>query len=138
MLGSLFYLNGTNRDINATQEITRDQTTGMLDGSVTVDHRLLTESGRKEIIQDHKDVANAVKDTVAVVDGIIESRDFIKNYESSTQNMTIDEKNTLDNLLRSLQVESKDNTVIPPFLIELMGRKSKALLFFKNRWTTIY
>ena len=100
----------TNRDINNAQEITRDQTTGMLDGSVTVDHRLLTDDGRKEIIQDHKDVANAVKDTVAVVDGIIESRDFIKNYESSTQNMTIDEKNTLDNLLQSLQVESKDNT----------------------------
>ncbi len=30
------------------------------------------------------------------------------------------------------------NRVIPPFLIELMGRKSKALLLFKNRWTTIY
>jgi hypothetical protein len=30
------------------------------------------------------------------------------------------------------------NMVIPPFLIELMGRKSKALLLFKNRWTTIY
>ena len=29
-------------------------------------------------------------------------------------------------------------TVTPPFLIELMGRKSKALLLFKNRWTTIY
>ncbi len=100
----------TNRDINNTQEITRDQTTGMLDGSVTVDHRLLTEDGRKEIIQDHKDVANAIKDTVAIVEGIIESRDFIKNYESSTQNMTIDEKNTLDNLLQSFQAGSKDNT----------------------------
>ena len=29
-------------------------------------------------------------------------------------------------------------TVTPPFLIELMGRKSKSLLLFKNRWTTIY
>ena len=38
-------------DISIIQEITRDQTTGMLDGSVTVDHRLLTESGRAEIIQ---------------------------------------------------------------------------------------
>lgn len=46
----------TNRDINNTQEITRDQTTGMLDGSVTVDHRLLTESGRTEIIQQQKDL----------------------------------------------------------------------------------
>ncbi|QTD65189.1 HNH endonuclease [Acinetobacter towneri] len=46
----------TNRDINNTQEITRDQTTGMLDGSVTVDHRLLTENGRAEIIQQQKDI----------------------------------------------------------------------------------
>lgn len=46
----------TNRDINNTQEITRDQVTGMLDGSVTVDHRLLTESGRAEIIQEQKDL----------------------------------------------------------------------------------
>ena len=29
------------------------------------------------------------------------------------------------------------NPVIPPFLIELMGRKSEGLLLFKNRWTTI-
>lgn len=46
----------TNRYINNTQEITRDQTTGMLDGSVTVDHRLLTESGRAEIIKEQKDL----------------------------------------------------------------------------------
>ncbi|RZG78532.1 filamentous hemagglutinin N-terminal domain-containing protein [Acinetobacter sp. WCHAc060033] len=46
----------TNRDINNTQEITRDQTTGMLDGSVTIDHRLLTEDGRKQIIQEQKDL----------------------------------------------------------------------------------
>ncbi|EPR84353.1 hypothetical protein L289_1474 [Acinetobacter gerneri DSM 14967 = CIP 107464 = MTCC 9824] len=47
---------GTNRDINQNQEITRDQVTGMLDGSVTVDHRLLTESGRAEIIQEQKNL----------------------------------------------------------------------------------
>ena len=46
----------TNRDINATQEITRDQTTGMLDGSVTVDHRLLSKDGRAEIVQEQKDL----------------------------------------------------------------------------------
>ena len=32
----------------------------------------------------------------------------------------------------------ESDRVTPPFLIELMGRKSKALLLFKNRWTTIY
>jgi len=46
----------TNRDINNTQEITRDQVTGMLNGSVTVDHRLLTESGREQIIKEQKDL----------------------------------------------------------------------------------
>ncbi|WP_406626440.1 hemagglutinin repeat-containing protein [Acinetobacter soli] len=45
----------TNRDINNTQEITRDQTTGMLNGSVTVDHRLLSESGRAEIVKEQKE-----------------------------------------------------------------------------------
>ncbi|MEB3755222.1 hypothetical protein, partial [Acinetobacter sp. MD2(2019)] len=47
---------GTNRNINNTQEITRDQTTGMLNGSVTVDHRLLTERGRAEIVKEQKDI----------------------------------------------------------------------------------
>lgn len=46
----------TNRDINNTQEITRDQTTGMLNGSVTVDHRLLSESGRAEIVKEQKEL----------------------------------------------------------------------------------
>ncbi|MGP3305026.1 ESPR-type extended signal peptide-containing protein [Acinetobacter baumannii] len=45
-----------NRDVNNSQEITRDQTTGMLNGSVTVDHRLLSESGRAEIVQQQKDL----------------------------------------------------------------------------------
>lgn len=46
----------TNRDIINTQEITGDQTTGMLDGSVTVDHRLLTESGREQTIKEQTDL----------------------------------------------------------------------------------
>ena len=46
----------SNRDINNTQEITRDQVTGLLNGSVTVDNRLLTESGRAQIIQEQKDL----------------------------------------------------------------------------------
>lgn len=46
----------TNRDINKIQEITRDQATGLLNGSVTVDNRLLTESGRAQIIQEQKNL----------------------------------------------------------------------------------
>ena len=51
----------SNRDINNTQEITRDQVTGMLDGSVTVDHRILSESGRAQIIQVQKDISEYLK-----------------------------------------------------------------------------
>src|SRR5690606_1998582 len=42
-------LTNTNRDINNTQEITLDQQTAGLDATVTVDHRLLSEDGRKDI-----------------------------------------------------------------------------------------
>ena len=35
-------------------------------------------------------------------------------------------------------INQMNDMVTPPFLIELMGRKSKSLLLFKNRWTTIY
>ena len=45
------------------------------------------------------------------------------------------EGNTLTLLETKVVLEGM---VIPPFVIELMGRKSKALLLFKNRWTTIY
>ena len=46
---------------------------------------------------------------------------------------------TLDDISQNRQPkEERYGRVIPPFLIELMGRKSKALLLFKNRWTTIY
>ena len=54
----------SNRDINNTQEITRDQVTGMLDGSVTVDHRILTESGRAQIIQEQKDLPENFRQSV--------------------------------------------------------------------------
>ncbi|WP_325776080.1 hemagglutinin repeat-containing protein [Acinetobacter pollinis] len=46
----------TNRDIQHTQETTRDQTTGLLNGQVTVDHRLFTADGRAQIIQEQKDL----------------------------------------------------------------------------------
>ncbi|WP_308469276.1 hemagglutinin repeat-containing protein, partial [Acinetobacter guillouiae] len=46
----------SNRDINNTQEITRDQVTGLLNGSVTLDNRLLTENGRTEIVKQQKDL----------------------------------------------------------------------------------
>lgn len=46
-----------NRDINNSQEITKDQERGGLDANVTVDHRLVTEEGRQDIAQDIQDTA---------------------------------------------------------------------------------
>ncbi|MEG2269128.1 MAG: AHH domain-containing protein, partial [Acinetobacter sp.] len=108
----------TSRDINNTQEITRDQTTGMLDGSVTVDHRLLTESGRAEIIHEQKEIVEQLNQVIegtqtvsqAVKDGILAAR----KYEQVTQNMTLEEKNILDNLIKGLGDPSKiDNSWVP-------------------------
>ena len=39
-------LSDLNRDINKSQEITKNQITGALDGSMTIDNRLFTEGGR--------------------------------------------------------------------------------------------
>ncbi|MEQ3636562.1 hemagglutinin repeat-containing protein [Alcanivorax sp.] len=43
-----------NRNVSEAQVITLDQQTGALDASVTVDNRVFTEEGRKEIAEQHK------------------------------------------------------------------------------------
>ncbi len=54
-------LAGLNRDIDNVQEITKDKITGSLDASMTVDNRILTESGRDQIAEQHEDfVDNAI------------------------------------------------------------------------------
>ena len=84
----------TNRDINNTQEITRDQTTGMLDGSVTIDHRLLAESGREQIIQEQKDLPeNAKKSAENIRNGIDELA--LKLPDSQIQNKILTSINQL-------------------------------------------
>ena len=47
-------LAGLNRDTDKVQEITKDEITGSLDSSVTVDNRIFSESGRKEISDQHE------------------------------------------------------------------------------------
>lgn len=54
-------LAGLNRDTDKVQEITKDEITGSLDSSVTVDNRIFSESGRKEISDQHEHfVDNAI------------------------------------------------------------------------------
>ncbi|MFT6332657.1 MAG: hypothetical protein ACJAW3_001001, partial [Lentimonas sp.] len=58
-------LKDLNRDVNNTQEITKDTITGALDFEVTIDHRLLSSAGRSEIA---KEVRNLPKHAEAFID----------------------------------------------------------------------
>ena len=51
---------GLNRDVDNSQEITRDEITGALDGSVTVDNRVFTESGRDQIADQHENLMDNI------------------------------------------------------------------------------
>jgi hypothetical protein len=66
------FLPNLNRDINNTQEITKDLITGALDGSVTVDNRLFTEEGRKSIVKDFENFGvNLVKTAAGAVSTVV-------------------------------------------------------------------
>ncbi len=52
---------GLNRDVNNSQEITKDMITGALDGSMTVDNRVLTSKGRFQIANDFKNFGGNTK-----------------------------------------------------------------------------
>lgn len=57
-------LAGLNRDVDNSQEITRDEITGALDGSVTVDNRVFTESGRDQIADQHENLVDNIDQTL--------------------------------------------------------------------------
>ncbi len=58
-------LAGLNRNVNTSQEITRDMITGALDGSVTVDNRVFTKGGIESIGSDLKNFIPNAKTAVA-------------------------------------------------------------------------
>jgi hypothetical protein len=65
-------LAGLNRNVNKSQEITKDMITGALDGSATIDNRVFTESGRENIINQHTDLGkNAVMATAGATGTIV-------------------------------------------------------------------
>ncbi|MDC5623664.1 filamentous hemagglutinin N-terminal domain-containing protein [Acinetobacter baumannii] len=111
----------TNRDINTTQEITRDQTTGMLNGSVTVDHRLLSESGRAEIVQQQKDLPENFRQSAenlakALPDGVYKDKALqtLNNIQAKLYNLPSEYKevgvvgNSVANELLKRGMESQD------------------------------
>ena len=67
-------LAGLNRDTGNVQEITKDEITGGLDAELTVDHRLVTERGRKEIARDVSTTLGLPQDVVTSVIKVLGDR----------------------------------------------------------------
>jgi hypothetical protein len=74
-----------NRDVENAQEITQDYELGGLDASVTVDHRLVSEEGRKSIKKDIIDTTQHAKEIGQAIDDITSTDiglvDGIKNVD---------------------------------------------------------
>ena len=100
---------------------------GFTDGRIYVKGNLTTRGKRKRA-----DYILYYKPNIPVA--IIEAKDNKHSVMAGIQ-QGLDYATILD---IPTVFSSNGDGVIPPFLIELMGRKSKALLLFKNRWTTIY
>jgi hypothetical protein len=84
-------LAGLNRDVNASQEVTKDMITGALDGSVTVDNRIFSESGRAQIADQHEHfVDNAIIAGTGAIGTVVETATSI--YDA----MTTDEAGLVD------------------------------------------
>jgi len=62
-------LEGLNRDLSQSQITTRDQQTGGLKAGITVDHRLLTQNGREEILDQQKDLGDNSKKVLGSTTG---------------------------------------------------------------------
>lgn len=55
---------GVNRDVNKTETVTRDEITGALDATVTVDNRIFTEAGREDIAKDLENLPDNIYGTI--------------------------------------------------------------------------
>lgn len=82
-------LAGLNRDTDKVQEITKDEITGALDSSVTVDNRIFSESGRDQIAKQHEDFVDNVEQ---IGDGL-RNNIVTKSIENA---ITDDTKNIID------------------------------------------
>ncbi len=103
-------LAGLNRDTDNVQEITKDQITGSLDASVTVDNRVFTESGRDQIADQHE---NLVDNIEQIGDGLrnnIVTKSIENAYTDKTKNIfdTIGDYIEQDRQMTELQQKHQD------------------------------
>ncbi|TBW46418.1 hypothetical protein EZI54_23185 [Marinobacter halodurans] len=67
---------GLNRDLDKSQEVTRDLDIGGLDASVTVDHRVLSAAGWDSIVNDAVDTMEHGEDIVRAGKGVANDKDL--------------------------------------------------------------
>ena len=71
--GSAHNTDGINRDLNNSQQVTKDQQTAGLDATVTVDHRLASEEGRQNIAENFEDTAEHGQDIARAAGDVVQS-----------------------------------------------------------------
>lgn len=67
---------GVNQDLDKAQEITLDQKTGGLNASVTLDHRLFSDDGQKQIKDEAKKAGEHVQDVAYAVGDVVKANDI--------------------------------------------------------------
>ncbi|NRB42131.1 MAG: hypothetical protein HRU20_27290, partial [Pseudomonadales bacterium] len=87
-------LAGLNRDLNNSQEITKDMETGGLNATLTIDHKLLTAEGRQEIAKSavtaylHGDeIIEAVTDVATTDKSATEFFSGVRNYAATRETL---------------------------------------------------
>lgn len=133
-----------NRDVDNMEIITKDQITGALDAEVTIDNRLFTESGRKEIVDDilasPENTAKVIKDaSIVLKSGTMSAvntvADLMKNMSPEQQKdmlVGLQGQNLVDmakNIAK--QNTSKNPKEFPE--IETIQDAAKELLKFQGR-----
>lgn len=90
-------LAGLNRNVDKSQEITKDIITDALNGSMTIDNRLFTSNGRKDVVNDFKNLgSNLVKATAGAINTAVNP--LITAYEVAT-NKHVGITDVVDNIV---------------------------------------
>ncbi|MFC3680298.1 hypothetical protein [Bacterioplanoides pacificum] len=106
-------LENTNRDLNNSQQITKDQQTAGLDATVTVDHRLATEQGRAKIQEDITK-SGMIVDTVTLIATTdrVGVTDFFKETGKSHTTYEAIKSEIANNPELAVQLEREDLTPV--------------------------
>ena len=106
-------LAGLNRNVNNSQEITKDIITGALDGSMTIDNRVFTSDGRSEIANNFVNLpSNLVRAGAGATGSVM---NILESAYNGAKNLSIDDavdswKANQSNLVAGQGISSNDKS----------------------------